>query len=319
MGSSRFLFYAVIGFFLASACHDRQLSQTIYPIPTDAEKSDAYPPPPALASITVLKSPESVLHDPQQDLYFISNMNGGLTATDNNGFISRVQPETMRVELKWIEGGKNGARLDAPKGMAIVGDTLYVSDVTAVRKFDRRTGRPMGEVKLPAATLINDLTTDGKSVFVSDTGVKPAAGVTFLSTGSDAIWKISGDHATKIAEGRSLRQPNGLDFHDGALWVSTFEGNEIYRLDGTERVDIVKVPRGELDGLVHLADGSRLVSSWLGSAIYRGDRYGEFTPVLKGIASPADIGYDHKRNRLLVPNTPANAVTIHAMPAAAKR
>src|SRR5438128_11263884 len=96
-------------------------------------------PPPAMKTSTApqpvtinqgLQTPESVLWDPQQDVYFISNINGQALAADNNGYISRVNPDTMQVEAKWVEGGvKPGVTLNAPKGMAIVGDTLYVADI----------------------------------------------------------------------------------------------------------------------------------------------------------------------------------------------
>lgn len=297
---------------LLAACGQHEHETVIWPVPNAAEKRAAIAPP-ATTSITNLATPESVLHDPQQDVYFISNVSGGLEAVDGNGFITRVDAKTMRVDLRWIETGKNGARLDGPKGMTIVGDTLYVSDVLAVRRFDRRTGAPLGAIALPGATMINDLATDGTSVYVSDTAIRSSAGPTFIATKTDAIWKITGDRATKIASGVGLRQPNGLAFHDGALWVAPFSGNEIYRLDGAERADIAETPRGQLDGLVILEDGARIVTSWQGSTIYRETGEGKFVPLLNGIALPADIGYDANRKRLLVPRSATNEVTVHQL------
>lgn len=269
--------------------------------------------PPANVVITQLRGPESVLHDPQQDVYFISNLNGALTTVDDNGFISRVDAKTLQVHLKWIAGGRDGVRLDAPKGMAIVGDALFVGDVTAVRSFDRRSGRPLGEIPLPGATLINDLTTDGTSVYVSDTGLRPGPGTIFEPTGTDAIWKITNNRAEKIAAGRDLRHPNGLDWVDGKLRAVTFGPSELYALVDGKRKRLALLPDGQLDGLVHLADGSALVSSWGGEGIYRGRPGGKFEPVITGIDNPADIGYDTKRGRLLLPIPALNQVTIHAM------
>ena len=48
----------------------------------------ATPPPPAatkIAAIAGFVTPESVLHDTAQDIYFVSNINGSPTAKDNNG------------------------------------------------------------------------------------------------------------------------------------------------------------------------------------------------------------------------------------------
>ena len=277
----------------------------------DKEHRNAIKAPPAAQTIsTGLAGPESVLYDPDQDVYFISNINGGLLDRDNNGFISRVNAQSLAVDLKWIEGGKNGLNLDGPKGMAIAGDTLYVSDVTAVRKFDRRTGAPKGEIPLPGATTINDLTTDGTRVWVSDTGIVPASGQTFFSSGTDAVWKIENDHATKIASGRDLKQPNGLAWVNGSLWVVTFGGAELYQLDGGARKNVAQTPRGQLDGLVGLPDGTFFITSWDGMAIYRG-KGGSFEPLLQAIPNPADIGYDTKRHLLLVPASSSNRVTLH--------
>ena len=268
-------------------------------------------PAPSVSTISNLSNPESALYDPDQDVYFISNINGGLLDRDNNGFITRVDAQSLAVNLKWIEGGKNNMTLDGPKGMAIVGDSLYVSDVIAVRKFDRKTGAPQGEIALPGTTLINDLATDGRNVFVSDTGVKSGPGQTFEPTGTDSIWMITNDQARKIASGTDLHQPNGLDVIDGKLWVVTFGADELYRLDNGKKTDVTTIPNRQLDGLVHLGDGSIVISSWYASSIFRGAPGKTFKPILEGISTPADLGYDTKRHLLLVPASSLNHVTIH--------
>jgi hypothetical protein len=290
---------------------DRYAQRTLHGSNLNAPTPLRGPAPPALAVIGQLRAPESVLFDPQQDLYFISNINGSMLSVDANGFISRVNPNTMQVELKWIESGKNGVRLDGPKGMAIVGETLYVSDITAVRKFNRRTGAPEGEIALAGASFINDITTDGKSIYVSDTGVTLGPGTTFLETGTDTIWKITNDRPEKLASSRDLGNPNGLDWYKGALRVITFGSNELYELDGGKKSHAMKVPAGQLDGIVHLEDGTPVISSWRGDEIFRGAGGDDFEAILAGMDAPADLGYDTKRHRLLIPHPTANQVTIH--------
>jgi predicted small lipoprotein YifL len=85
-------------------------------------------------------TPESVLYDPAADVYLVANINGSPSDEDDNGFISRLSPDGTLIELLWIDGQDEGVTLDAPKGMAIIGDTLYVADISRVRSFDR--GRP---------------------------------------------------------------------------------------------------------------------------------------------------------------------------------
>src|SRR2546428_8641624 len=94
-----------------------------------------------VAQIDSLQAPESVLWDATQDVYFISNINGSPGAKDNNGFISRVRPDSGVENLKFVEGGKNGVTLNAPKGLTLKGDTLWVTDIDAVRAFSATTGK----------------------------------------------------------------------------------------------------------------------------------------------------------------------------------
>jgi hypothetical protein len=264
--------------------------------------------PPALTTITQLRGPESALYDPAQDVYFISNINGAMLGVDGNGFISRVAAATMKIDRNWIASG-----LDAPKGMAILGDALYVADITAVRKFDRRTGARLGEISVPGASFLNDITTDGQSLYVSDTGIHTGPGIAFYDTGTDAIWKITNDRLEKFADGVALEHPNGLDWRDGKLRVVTFRGNALYELAGGRRKDVARFPGGQLDGVVHLADGTAIVSSWKGNEIYRTRGREDAEAILAGMDAPADLGYDTKRHRLLIPQPTANQVTVHSV------
>ena len=67
---------------------------------------------------------------------------------DGNGYISRLTRDGKMDSLKFIAGGRGGVTLNAPKGMAIEGDTLWVADIDAARAFDKRTGKPIATVNL---------------------------------------------------------------------------------------------------------------------------------------------------------------------------
>src|SRR5215813_10716960 len=119
------------------------------------KKADQNPPaaaapatPSKVAQIDSLQTPESVLWDQSQDVYFVSNINGNPNAKDNNGFISKLSPEAGPTTLHFIDGGKNGVTLNAPKGLAVHGDTLWVTDIDAVRAFSATTGAPLFSVDL---------------------------------------------------------------------------------------------------------------------------------------------------------------------------
>ena len=72
------------------------------------------------------------------------------------------------------------------------------------------------------------------------------------------------------------------------------------------------MPKGALDGIVALGDGL-LVSSWDAQAVYRGKPGGSFEIVIPGVKSPADIGYDTKRSRVLVPLFLGNAIEAYEL------
>jgi hypothetical protein len=67
------------------------------------------------------------------------------------------------------------------------------------------------------------------------------------------------------------------------------------------------------DGLVLLPGGGLLVSSQHDSTIYRGSG-DKLIPLLPSPPRPADIGFDRKRNRLLVPSLQGNWVDVWRLP-----
>lgn len=291
------------------------------PTPPPATPTTVEPAKPRLpAAIVVkdaaIKTPESVFYDAESDEYLVSNINGKPTEADDNGTIIKVNPEGKVVAV-FIDGAKPDVTLNAPKGMAIVADTLYVADLNVVRKFDKKTGKPKGEIKAPKSTFLNDISagTDGKLV-VSDSGLK--LGKDGLEpNGSDAVFAFDAKSVTAKAlrSNVDLSGPNGVLADGDGLWVVTFRGNELYFLNKKgEKEHVTQLPKGSLDGLLKLSDGTLLVSSWEGQAIYRGRPGGTFETVLTGLTSPADIGLDTKRNRVLIPSFTTDTVIIQPLP-----
>lgn len=259
------------------------------------------------------QTPESVLYDADADIYLVSNINGDAKGTDDNGFISKVSPDGKVTELKWIDGSKDNIKLDAPKGMAIAGGVLYVADITVVRQFDAKTGEQKPDIKIDGATFLNDIANapDG-GVYVTDSGLDAK----FQPTGTDAVYHIGKDGKVKpLIKDKTLGAPNGVTAGDkGSVWVVTFGSGEIYQVDAKgKKVAPQKLPKGQLDGVVGLDGGDVLVSSWEASAVYRGKPGGEWKPVVENVKSPADIGWDSKRKRLLIPLFQANSVVINPL------
>src|SRR5690606_29353517 len=212
----------------------QQQQQAAEPAPAEQAAPAPQVPPPVLVQEVGLATPESVLYDEEQDVYFVSNINGSPTATDGNGFISKVGPDGKVIELKWIDGSQADVTLNAPKGMAIANDKLYVADLTFVRVFDRKSGKPLGKIGAVGASFLNGVAAapDG-TIYVSDSGLK--GGKEGLEpSGTDAIYRIgTRGTADPVIRGAELNGPNGLVADNEGVWVVSFRGDELYRVTVT--------------------------------------------------------------------------------------
>jgi streptogramin lyase len=269
--------------------------------------------------VSGFSTPESVLHDTEADLYLVSNINGAPLEKDGNGFISQVSPDGQVTELRWIDGAADGVELHAPKGMALLGETLYVADIDCVRRFSRSTGAPSGSMCIEGATFLNDIAVDDNGVlWVTDTGFQAGA-EGFEPSGSQAIYRFSADgQYGVVAEGEVLGHPNGIAFGPRGGFVVTFGSGEIYRLelDGSTTQVLPPAEGRQLDGIEFTADGGFLFSSWGDGAVHHVDAEGMVTTVVEGVEAPADIGYDVGRNRVLVPLFMDDTVLLRDLPSA---
>src|SRR5690606_36651249 len=172
-----------------------------------------------------------------------------------------------------------------------------------------------GRVAVGGATFLNDATAaqDG-TVYVSDSGMKLGK-EGCEGTKSDGIFKIgSRSEAEKLIKRTDLNRPNGLWADEGGVWAVTFAGKELYYVSNDGNIGQRQaLPQGSLDGLVRLGDGSFLISSWDAKSIFRGRPGGTFEPVATNLYGPADIGFDSKRNRVLVPKFNENAIEFHSI------
>jgi hypothetical protein len=275
------------------------------------------PPEPVVLADLGFATPESAQYDERNDVYLVSNNNGSPLDADGNGFISRGgADDTTKLELKWIDGEADGVELDAPKGLAVSGDRLYVADLSNLRVFDRDSGKPVTSIAIEGATFLNGLTPgpDG-TVYASDSGLhKGKSGME--PSGTDAVYRVGpDDEVHKVAYGDDLGRPNGLATFGDDLWVVSYGSGELYRIGAAgKRVAVVKPDKGSLDGLLDTGHGAVLFSSWEANAIYRGPLAGPFSVVIAGMKAPADLGWDSRRQLLLIPHFNDNTVEIRPLP-----
>ncbi len=267
--------------------------------------------------VSGLKTPESFIADPETGLYYISNINGGPLHRDNNGFITQIGKDGKVLSLKFIAGGMPGVTLHAPKGLDIIGPTLYVADIDAVRGFDKVTGRPVVTVDLKAmgAIFLNDLTHDALgTLYVSDTA-------TFGGDIAESkVFTIATrqDHRPHLlVKSRQLAGPNGLAINpaNGRLVVVSWDKGSILEVDQkTGRVSVLlDKALGALDGVAYDMDGTLYVSDFKGGRIFRISKdMKRIETFLEGLTTPADINIDQAEHLLLIPQF--NADTAKTVP-----
>ncbi|QCU89678.1 hypothetical protein [Thiomicrorhabdus sediminis] len=253
-------------------------------------------------------TPESAEYFAAEDVYLINNINGSPFAKDDNGFISKVSPEGKIIELKWIDGAQPDIALDAPKGMSIIGNKLYVADIDQIRIFDVTTGKALKSIEVEGASFLNGVTAaQGDAVYVSDTGLAPG----FTGSLTDAIYKIDADGSIEtLVKDPKMGRPNGVLYAHNVLHAVYFSEAKMSRInaDGSTQT-LPAPPAARLDGFVELNDGGFAISSWQTSSVYR-YRKGRYSMIIEGLTSPADMGMDSKRNRLLIPLFKENKLVI---------
>lgn len=236
-------------------------------------------------STSGLATPESVLHDPGRDIFYVANVAGDdPTAKDGNGYVSILGPDgTMKVE-QWVTG------LDAPKGLFLEGSTLYLSDIDRLVAIDVAAGTVAGTWPAEGAQFLNDVTVADGRVFVSD-----------MLT--DRIYELVDGALSVWVEGPGLEHPNGLASVDGTLMVAAWGPGPVGDFETTEPGRLLTVDLatgaiapfgvgsrfGNLDGLEPDGAGGWFVTDWVAGGLFHVTPDGTPTQILDLDQGSADL------------------------------
>lgn len=240
-------------------------------------------------TIAGLLSPESVVQT-NAGVIYVSEINE--FGKDGDGQIRQID---KKGNIKIFAKG-----MDDPKGLAIIGEKLYVADKTRILEVTKNGSWRVyaDETAFPhIPQFLNDLEADKYgNLYVSDSGDLKSGG---------AIYKVAkGGVVTTIVDSKNpnVFAPNGLLFEGRNNLLSVdFESGILYRINlGTNTMTKIAEGFGGGDGIVKTKTGKIYISDWKNGYVYKSSA-GKARIVKGGFNSPADIALSHDGKYLLIP------------------
>ncbi len=250
------------------------------------------------ATDTLLRTPESVLYDAERDVIYVSNVNMNPWEKDGNGFISKVSSTGEITDLEWVTG------FNGPKGMALVGTSLFVADLDELVEIDVTTGEVKSKTVVKGASGMNDISSDGQgTLYISDSN-------------GDKIFKYSNGNTELYKEGLPGR-PNGQLVVGSHLFTAFSGAQQFYDIDlGTGEMTLVADSIGHGDGITPTTEeGVYLVSDWQGEIFIIGGEIGKKTLLhtKNEKKNTADIWFMMDQELVLVPTFFDNRVVAYKL------
>ena len=238
--------------------------------------------------------PESVVYDSKNDVFYVSNIGD---TTPGDGFISKLDSEGEILELKVIDG------LNDPKGLLLIDNKLFVTDVTNFVEMDTETGTITATIKVDGAEGLNDITVDSEGdIFISDNRKSSI----YINKGAKGVIK-------EWMLGENLEFPNGLLAVDENLYVAAWGQNTNGNLlqinkETKEITQITTQGIGNLDGIQLNEKKTFYISDWSNGDIYEIRTDGEMNKIISSEKTSGDIIFRKEENQLILPMNHQNSI-----------
>jgi len=243
---------------------------------------------------TLLRVPESVLADAKNKLLYVSCIDGKSGEKDGKGYIAKVSTDGKIITNEWVSG------LDAPKGMALHKNNLYVADITRVVTIDIQASKIISSVEIDGAQFLNDVTVDDNgNVYISDS-----------ATGK--IHKLANGKTEVFFESKDFKRINGLLALKDGLRVADAGNGVFYNLTWDKTLGkITDIAQGA-DGIVLTGNSEFIVSCWGGEIYFvAGGNVTKLLDTKEQKVNSADVDYDSKSKTLYVPTFFANSIAAY--------
>ncbi|GAB3043931.1 NHL repeat-containing protein [Spirosoma pulveris] len=253
---------------------------------------------PAWESDTTLRTPESVLVDPVRHVLYVACINGAPKLENKNSYIAKVGLDGKVIQLKFTDN------LNSTKGMGILGDKMYVTEMTQVAEISLATGKILNRYSIEGAKFLNDIAVDAQK------------GVIYVTDSNDSkVWAITNGKVGIVLEGEPLKGTNGLLFENNQLLIGNGDGSLLSLNPTSKKLTTLAKVTGGIDGIVALGNKTYMVTEWAGKVWYiRADGTTELKlDTSSQKISSADIGYNPATHMLFVPTFFHNTVKAYTL------
>ncbi|MEN8905400.1 MAG: hypothetical protein ABF289_05525 [Clostridiales bacterium] len=191
-------------------------------------------------SAPVFDKPECVLYY-QDSILFVSNIGGSPSKKDSNGFISTIDTNGKIIDIQWLKG------LDAPKGMDIKNDKLYITDINKILIIEIGTKNIIDEIFIENSKFLNDIVVDKDSnIYISDTK-------------NNCVYLLNDIGQNQI--NGIYKGANGLSIKNGNLYIGTKDCIYKYNIE-TNKYQKLLDNTGNVDGIFVFNDDKILISNY---------------------------------------------------------
>ena len=247
---------------------------------------------------TTLRTPESVLFEPGQRVLYVACINGNPNLENKSSYIAKLGLDGKVIQLKFTDN------LNSTKGMGILGDKLYVTEMTQVAEIALATGKILNRYPIEGAKFLNDIAIDTKK------------GVVYVTDSNDSkVWAITNGKASLILAGEPLKGTNGLLFETDRLLIGNGDGSLLSLNPATNQLSTIARGMGGIDGIVALGNKTYMVTEWGGKIWYiQADGKTELKlDTSSQKINSADIGYNPATKMLFVPTFFHNTVKAYSL------
>lgn len=242
---------------------------------------------------SVLAIPESVKFDGNNQILYVSLIDGDGSKKDGKGGVAKLKLDGSIIDTLWITG------LNAPKGLALYGDLLYVADLSDVVVVQVSEGKVIKKIPVERAVFLNDIAVDKNGVvYVSDSR-------------KNKVHQIINSNVTVFADG--LPNANGVLTVGSDVYV--LASGDLWKFDNQKnKTKIAGDMEKSTDGLEMVAPGEFLVSCWSGVIYYVKDgKVEQLLDTRPEKSNTADIGYDSKNKIVYVPTFLKKSVAAYQL------